>query len=190
MGGGSKSSSSSNSKTTYSKITTTNPYVTSVTDNYGTTTTLNDGTAYKSIYDYTNKNMDELLEEYRNPTLDTPTNQALLQNYTTKLNKQSKDALENNIINPLTQRNMIRSSQATDMYNKLAESMNDSIADYTANLLTNSQENTGNMINLLMNAYLQGHNAVNGNQALSLQTSSGNATTTGSSKTSSTSYGL
>ena len=186
MGGGSSSKSNSSSTTTYKKTTTTNPYVTSVTDNYGTTTKLNDGTAYKSIYDYTNKNMDELLEEYRNPTLDTP----LLQNYTDKLNKQSREALENNIINPLANRNMVRSSQATNMYNHLADSMNESIADYTANLLANSQENTGNMINLLMNAYLQGHNAVNGNQALSLQTSAGNATTTGNSKTSGVSYGL
>lgn len=190
MGGGSGSSSNSSSTTTYHKTTTKNPYVTSVTDNYGTTTTLNDGTAYKSIYDYNNKNMDELLEEYRHPTLNTPTNQALLQNYTDNLNKQSKKALENNIINPLTQRNMIRSSAAANMYSNLAEAMNDSISDYSAELLANSQRNTGDMINLLMNAYLQGHNAVNGNQALSLQTSAGNATTTGNSKTSGYSYGL
>lgn len=190
MGGGSSSKSKSSSSTTYSKTTTKNPYVTSVTDNNGTVTTLNDGTAYKSIYDYTNKNMNELLEEYRHPTLDTPTNQALLQNYTNKLNKQSKEALENNIINPLANRNMIRSSQATNMYNHLADSMNESIADYTAELLTNSQNNAGNMINLLMNAYLQGHNAVNGNQALSLQTSTGNATTNGTTKTIGTSYGM
>lgn len=190
MGGGSKSSSNSSSSTTYKKTTTVNPYVTSVTDNNGTTTTLNDGTAYKSIYDYMNKNMDELLEEYRNPTIDTPTNQALLQHYTEQLNKESKKALENSIINPLTNRNMIRSSQATNMYNHLADSMNDSISNYTASLLENSQNNVGNMINLLMNAYLQGHNAVNGNQAQSLQTSAGNATTTGSNKTESSSYGL
>ncbi len=190
MGGGSSSNSNSTSTTTYKKTTTTNPYVTSVTDNSGTTTTLNDGTAYKSIYDYNNKNMDELLEEYRHPTLNTPTNQALLQNYTDNLNKQSKKALENNIINPLTQRNMVRSSAATNMYNNLAQAMNDSISDYSAELLANSQRNTGDMINLLMNAYLQGHNAVNGNQALSLQTSAGNATTTGESKTKGASYGL
>lgn len=76
MGGGSGSSSNSNSTTTYSKTTTKNPYVTSVTDNNGTTTTLNDGTAYKSIYDYTNQNMDSLLEEYRRPSINSPTNQA------------------------------------------------------------------------------------------------------------------
>ena len=41
-----------------------------------------------------------------------------------------------------------------------------------------------------MNAYLQGHNAVNGNQALSLQTSAGNASTSGTNKTSGFSYGM
>lgn len=190
MGGGSGSNANSASNTVYTQTTTKNPYVKSTTNNFGTTTTLNDGTAYKSIYDYTNKNIDELLEEYRHPTINTPTNQALLQNYTNQLNKQSKEALENNVINPLANRNMIRSSQATDMYNHLADSMNESIADYTAELLANSQNNAGNMINLLMNAYLQGHNAVNGNQALSLQTSAGNASTTGTSKSSGYSYGL
>ncbi|MBR1620061.1 hypothetical protein IJ674_09240, partial [bacterium] len=99
MGGGSKSSSNSSSTTVYKKTTTKNPYVTSVTDNNGTTTKLNDGTAYKSIYDYTNANMDDLLEEYRRPSLDTPTNQALLQAYTKNLNESSHNALENNIVN-------------------------------------------------------------------------------------------
>jgi len=190
MGGGSKSKSNSKSTTTYKKTTTKNPYVTSVTDNNGTTTTLNDGTAYKSVYDYTNKNMDDLLEEYRNPTLDTATNQALLQAYTKNLNENSIKALENNIINPLSQRNMLRSSSATNLYNNLSDSITDSISDYSAQLLANSQANTGNMINLLMNAYLQGQNAVNGNQALSLSTSSGNATTTGTGTTKGTSYGM
>ena len=116
MGGGSSSKSNSSSKTTYSKTTTKNPFVTSVTDNNGTTTKLNNNTAYKSIYDYTNKNMDALLKEYRNPSLDSATNKALLNAYTRNLNKQSKQALENNIINPLANRNMVRSSQATNMY--------------------------------------------------------------------------
>ena len=44
-------------------------------------------------------------------------------------------ALENNVINPLANRNMIRSSQATNMYNNLAEAMNDSISDYSAGLV-------------------------------------------------------
>ncbi len=190
MGGGSNSKSNPTSNTIYTRTTTKNPYVTSTTDNSGTRTELNDGTAYKSIYDYANANMYDLLNEYRNPTLDTATNRALMQHYTDTLNKQSKEALENNIINPLAKRNMIRSSQAENLYNNLAKSMNESISNYSADLLMNSQSNAGNMINLLMNAYLQGHNAVNGNQALSLQTSAGNASTSGTNKTSGFSYGM
>ncbi len=190
MGGGSKSKSNSSSTTYYNKTTTKNPYVTSVTDNNGTTTTLNDGTAYKSIYDYTNANIEDLLNEYRNPTLDSQTNQSLLNAYTKNLNEKSKLAFENNIINPLANRNMLRSSQATNMYNNLSEAMNDSVSDYITNLLANSQTNTGNMINLLLNAYLQGQNMVSGNQAQSLQTSAGNATTNSSSSSKSNSWGL
>lgn len=190
MGGGSSSKSNSSSTTTYKKTTTTNPYVTSVTDNNGTTTTLNEGTAYKSIYDYMNKNMDELLEEYRNPNINSKTNQALLQNYTRTLNDESRKALENSIISPLASRNMLRSSSATNLYSDLAKNVSDNIANYTAELLANSQRNTGDMITLLTNAYLQGQNAVNGNQALSLSTSSGNATTTGTGSTKSYSYGM
>ena len=73
MGGGSGSNANSASNTVYTQTTTKNPYVQSTTNNFGTTTTLNDGTAYKSIYDYTNKNIDELLEEYRHPTINTAT---------------------------------------------------------------------------------------------------------------------
>lgn len=190
MGGGSSSKSNSSSTTTYKKTTTTNPYVTSVTDNNGTTTTLNDGTAYKSVYDYMNKNMDSLLEEYRNPTIESETNQALLKNYTRTLNDESRKALENSIISPLASRNMLRSSSATNLYSDLSKNITDNISNYTAELLANSQKNTGDMIALLTNAYLQGQNAVNGNQALSLTTSSGNSTTTGTGSTKSYSYGM
>ena len=85
---------------------------------------------------------------------------------------------------------MLRSSAATNLYSDLSKNMSDNIANYTAQLLSNSQQNTGDMITLLTNAYLQGQNAVNGNQALSLSTSSGNATTNGTGSTKSYSYGI
>lgn len=194
MGGGSssKSKSNSSSNTTYKTTTTTNPYVTSTTNDGGTTTKLKDGTALSSVYNFTNANMDDLLNQYLNPSLDTTTNQVQLQAYTRTLNDETRKSLENNIITPLAQRNMIRSSQATDLYNNLAKQQNDAISDYTANLLANSQENTANIITNLMNYALQGYNVVSGNQAQSLNTSSGNASknthTSGSS--SSASYGL
>lgn len=93
--------------------------------------------------------------------------------------------MQNNIINPLANNNMIRSSQATNLYNNLSNQS----ADYVNSLLASSQDNTANVINNLMNYVLQGWNVINGNQALSLNSSQGNATsnasTTSNSKSSS-----
>lgn len=190
MGGGSKSKSSSESSTTYKTTTTTNPYVKSTTNDSGTTTTLQPNTALSKVYNFTNNNIDQLLNEYLNPSIDTATNQAQLNAYTKTLNDETRKSLENNIIAPLAQRNMIRSSQATDLYNNLAKQQNDAISDYTANLLTNSQNNTASMINTLMNLAFQGYNVVSGNQAQSLNTSSGNADKKSSGSSSSSSYGM
>ena len=162
---------------TLGNTTTTNPYVTSTTNNGGTTTSLAPNTAYSSIYNFTNQNMDKLLNDYLNPSVDSDQNKALLEAYTRNLNSQSRTALENNVINPLQQRGMIRSSQATDLYNQLARQQNDKISDYTAQLIGDSQNNTANVINNLMNLVGQGYNVISGNQAQSLQTSGSNGTT-------------
>ena len=194
MGGGSssKSKSNSSSSTTYKTTTTSNPYVTSTTNDQGTTTTLKPNTALSKVYDYTNANIDDLLNQYLNPSLDNPTSQAQLSAYRQTLNDETRKNLENNVIAPLAQRNMIRSSQATDMYNQLAKQQNDAISDYTTSLLANNQENTANIINNLMNLAFQGYNVVSGNQAQSLNTSSGNANknTNSSGSSSSVSYGM
>lgn len=190
MGGGSGSSSSSSSNTTYKNTTTTNPYVTSTTTNKGTTTKLQPNTALSSVYNYTNDNINNLLDQYLNPSLDNTTSQAQLDAYTKTLSKETRKNLENNVINPLAQRNMIRSSQATDMYNNLANTQNEAISDYATSLMANNQTNTANIINNLMNLAFQGYNVISGNQAQSLNTSSGNASKTSSGSSSSYSYGL
>lgn len=190
MGGGSNSKSSSNSSTTYKNTTTTNPYVSSTTTDKGTTTTLAPNTALSKVYDFTNANIDSLLDQYLNPSIDNATNQAQLNAYTKILNDETRKNLENNIISPLAERNMIRSSQATDLYNNLAKQQNEAVSDYATQLLTNNQDNTASIINNLMNLAFQGYNVVSGNQAQSLNTSSGNANKTSSGKSSSSSYGL
>ena len=190
MGGGSKSKSSSSSTTKYNTTTTSNPYVTSTTTNKGTTTTLQPNTALSTVYNFTNNNIEKLLNDYLNPSIDSPQNQAKLDLYTKTLNDQTRKSLENNIIAPLSQRNMIRSSQATDLYNNLAKQQNEAVNEYTTNLLASSQNDTANIINNLMNLAFQGYNIISGNQAQSLQTSSGNSTTKSSGKQSSSSYGL
>lgn len=198
MGGGSGSKSSSSTSSSTNKYlgntTTTNPYISSQTNNSGTNTSFVPNTALSSIYNFTNNNIDKLLEEYLNPSLDSTKNQALLNAYRKTVNDESRKALENNIISPLAQRNMIRSSQATDLYNNLAKQQTEAIADYSNQLMSNTQNNTADIINNLMNLAFQGYNAVSGNQAQSLSTSLGNASTssTGSTtgKSSGYSYGL
>lgn len=194
MGGGSNSNSHSNTNsiTSYKNTTTSNPYVISNTTDGGTTTNLKDGTALSTLYNFTNANMGDLLNQYLNPSLNNAISQARINAYTKTLNDETRKNLENNIIAPLSQRNMIRSSQATDLYNNLANKTNDSISDYTANLIANSQNDTANIINNLMNYALQGYNVISGNQAQSLNTSAGNANRYSESngKTNGVSYGL
>lgn len=184
MGGSSKSKNTVS--TTYGNTTTSNPYVTSNTNNKGTTTKFKNGTAFDTIYQNVNQNIGNLLNEYLNPTLNSTTNQAKLKSFENTLNNQMYSNMENNIVNPLTQRNMIRSSQATDLYNNASKNMASEIANYTNNLLANSQSETANLINNLLNAYMQGYNIVSNNQAQSLDTSQGNATTTQNTKNSTT----
>lgn len=174
MGGSSKTKTTQT--TTLGNTTTSNPYVISKTNNAGTTSKFLDGTAMDTVYNTVNQNIGNLLNEYLNPTLNSTTNQAKLNSFQTNLNTQMHNNLENNIINPLTKRNMIRSSQATDMYNNANKRATTEIANYTNDLLAASQDNTANMINNLLNAYLQGYNIINNNQAQSLTTSQSNAT--------------
>lgn len=90
--------------------------------------------------------------------------------------------MENNIVNPLSQRNMIRSSQATNLYNTAANQAAGQIANYASELLADSRSETANIINTLLNAYMQGYNVIKDNQTQSLDTSKSNATKTSESK--------
>ena len=178
MGGKSSSStaqSQTHTSTTLGNTTTSNPYVTSTTNNSGTTSTFAPGSALDTLNSFVNDNITGLLQNYMNPTIDDTTNQAKLNSFTKNLNEESQKSFENNIINPLSSRNMIRSSQATDMYNQMQENINDSISDYTMELLGSSQENAAAMLSNLMGLYLNGYNIISNNQSQSLSTSSANA---------------
>ena len=177
MGKQSQNSTSTTSKI-YGNTTTNNPYASATTNNSGTTANFQPGTALDSIYNFVNKNMDSLLDEYLNPNLNSTTNQAKLNAYTNKLNSETYKNLENNIINPLSNRNMVRSSQATDLYKNLSDQNASSLSSYINDLLADSQENTASMMNNLLAAYMQGYNVISDMQNQSLQTSAGNGTTT------------
>lgn len=173
-----KKSTKTTSKTVYGNTTTTNPYVTSQTTNKGTTSVFNPKSAFNSINEFVNNNMDGLLDEYLNPSLNSTTNQAKMNSYINTLNSESAKALENNIINPLSNRNMVRSSQATNMYNNLAQNNAAQIGAYANELLGNSQSETAKLLSNLMLMYMNGYNALSDTQKQSLSTSQGNATKT------------
>lgn len=170
---GSKSNSTS---TVYGNTTTTNPYAYSKTNNSGTTSGFQNGTALQSIYDFVNANADALLNEYLNPNLNSVTNKAKLNSFANTLSNQTKVNFENNIINPLSNRNMIRSSQANDMYKNLANQNVSAIANYANDLISNSQSDTAKMLGNLMNYYMLGANYLSNMQNNSLRASQGNAT--------------
>lgn len=173
-----KKSTKTTDKTVYGNTTTLNPYVNSQTTNKGTVTNFNDGTAFDAVNKFVNTNMGNLLDAYLNPSLNTTTNQAKMNSFINNLNSQTLKNVENNIVNPLSNRNMIRSSQAGNMYNALAQANNSAIANYANELLGTTQSDMGSVLSNLMLMYMNGYNALADTQRQSLQASQGNATKT------------
>ena len=168
----------STSTSVYRNTKTTNPYAYAQTNNSGTTAGFQNNTALNSVYNFVNKSIDSLLEEYLNPNPDSITNKAKLNSFTNTLNNESYKNLENNIINPLSDRNMIRSSQAFDLYKSLLNQNNSAIANYANDLLSSSQDNTAKILSNLLSYYMLGANYLSSMQNQSLQTSKGNASNT------------
>ena len=162
-------------KTIYGNTTTSNPYVKATTTNKGTKAGFQSGSALESVYNFVNGNINSMLDDYLNPNLNSVTNQAKLNAFTKNLNSSSRQALENTVINPLSSRNMLRSSQASDLYRNLANQQTASLDDYINDLLSTAQNESANMINNLLQNYMQGYKAVSDVSNQSLRTSAGNA---------------
>lgn len=173
-----KKSSKTTSKTVYGNTTTSNPYVTSNTTNQGTATVFNPGSAYDTINNFVNANMGSILDSYLNPSLNTITNKAKMNSFMNTLNSETTKNVENNIVNPLSNRNMLRSSQAGNMYNALAQNNANQIGNYANELLANSQQETASMLSNLLLAYMNGYSVLSDTQKQSLNASQGNATKT------------
>lgn len=177
MGGSSKSSNTSVTTRSFKASSQKNPFYTSKTDTKGNTVTdFQNGTAGQTAFNFVNDNISNLLNNYLNPSLDDPTTKAKLDLF----NQQQQRNLQNNVINPLAKSNLIRSSQATNMYNNFDNQQ----ADYTKELIANSQNDTWNMINNLMNMYISAYSGAKAEESNSANTSlgAGTSTTTGSGK--------
>lgn len=177
MGGSSKSSTGSTTSTSLKPINLSNDfYNSSVTKNGKIRSSLKDGTAAKSTYNFVNDNISSLLDNYLNPSLNDPTTQAKLNQF----NKTQQQNLQNNILSPLANNNMVRSSQATNMYNNLSNQS----ADYTQDLIANSHNDTWDMINNLMSMYVNAYQGMANDQSTAVNAAigAGNKKTTSSSK--------
>ena len=163
------------SSTVYGNTTTSNPYAIANTSNNGTVTRFMDGTALDTVYNFVNKNIGTLLNDYLTPNINSATNQAKLNAYTNAMNTETTKNLENNIINPLSNRNMIRSSQATDLYKNLSDANTNALSSYINELISSSQDNSASIINNLLKSYLYGYDVVSDMQNQSLSASKGNA---------------
>ena len=173
---GSSSNKSNVSSAVYGKTTTSNPYAYSKTDNKGTLSGFQDGTALSSVYNFVNSNIDSLLNEYLQPDLNSAQNKAKIQTFADTLAGQTRRSLENDIINPLSNRNMLRSSQANDLYKNLVNQNVSSVSNFANELLSNSQSETSKTLSNLLNYYMLGANYLMNMQNHSLKASSGNAT--------------
>ena len=78
-----KKSTKTTAQTVYGNTTTSNPYSTATTNNQGTTANFVKGSAFDTIYNVVNKNINSLLDEYLNPTLDSTVNKAFQKKYVT-----------------------------------------------------------------------------------------------------------
>ena len=146
-------------KSKFQSTTSSSPYATATSTENGTNVTLND------FYTGLNKKVEDtipgLIDTLLNPSLDNATTKARSNLFYRQFNKDSNLAFENNLINPLANRNMLRSSAATNMYNQFAKDQNETIADFNDQLISNNISDTQDLISTLMNIYLTGSNLAN-----------------------------
>lgn len=151
------------SKVEYAPVTSSTPYATATTSKYGNSATLNPFLTQMNTK--IENTIPGLVDTLLNPSLDNPTTKAKQNLFYRQFNEDSNKAFENNLINPLSKRNMLRSSAATNLFNSFADSQNKQIANFNDQLIADNQTDTTNLINTLMNYYLTGSNIAN--QAIS-----------------------
>ncbi len=135
----------------YTAVTSSNPYATARVSGTG---------SYYKLNDFlTNQNstieqaVPVLYERLMNPTINDPVSLARRQAFTNAFNIQAQNAFENNLINPLSERRMLRSSLLNDITNNLQARQTEQVPKFNNNLLANSIDDTQSLINFYMNQY-------------------------------------
>lgn len=147
----------------YSSATSSNPYASATADKNGSSYTLNPFLSQTN--QFVENNLPNLYNQLLNPSLSNPVTQARSELFYNQFKKDSNKAFENNLINPLLERNMVRSSAMNDLSNQFVQNQNENIANFNNQLISNNLSDTSNLISQLMNLYLTGANL--GQQAIS-----------------------
>ncbi len=140
----------------YASTTSTNPYANAKHNKSGSSYTLNPFLTQSN--QFVESNVPALLQQLLNPSLDSPQIAAQSALFQDKFTKDSAKAFENNLINPLAQRNMLRSSAMNDLAKNFSADQNQQLSNFNNQLIADSTTNTSNLINQLMNMYLTGAN--------------------------------
>ncbi len=147
----------------FQETTSTSPYATAISKQNGTDVKLNSFLTNTNAW--VEKSLPGLYNQLLNPSLDNPVTKAKSDLFNNTFTEASNKAFENNLINPLANRNMLRSSASTNMFNNFAKDQNDTISQFNNQLIAENTQDTSNLINQLMNIYLLGANL--SNQAVS-----------------------
>lgn len=136
----------------YQTFSSTNPYATAFMSQFGSNFELNPFLTAQNKF--IEQNVPKLYNQLLNPTFDNnPILQARKQAFSNQLNSLNKNAFENNIINPLAERNMLRSSLVNDLNKNLQEAQTSEIAKFNSEQISNISEETKSLVELLMNQY-------------------------------------
>ena len=133
---------------------------------YGSSTTTKNGTTYnpsdfeKQLVSQTGSAIPQYLQQLISPTYDSQS----YKNRQQQLSNSAHQSLENNIIQPLSQRGLTRGSSVNQMSNQLANKLTDAQLD----LMNSEDSRVSNILGQLMNYYQVPYN---------MMTSANNAST-------------
>ena len=158
------------SSPSFPTMTSSNPYATATINALGTSYKLNPFlTAQNQTIEST---VPQLYQRLARPTLDDAVSLARRQAFAKVFNEDAKTSFENNLVNPLSQRRMLRSSLLNDMTNNLQKNQTSHLANFNNNLLANSIADTQSLANFYMNQYA--NNAAFGQNTLNSVLSAAN----------------
>ncbi|MEI7474687.1 MAG: tail fiber domain-containing protein [bacterium] len=147
----------------YASTTSENPYATGTASKSGSSYKLNPFLAQQN--QFVEQNIPSLYNQLLNPNLDNPVTKARSDAFYRQFNEDSNKTFENNLIDPLSKRNLLRSSALTDLSKSFSQDQNKQVANFNDQLISNNTADTSSLINTLLNQYLMGANL--GNQAIS-----------------------